>query len=377
MKNKIVFARNRAISFLYARALKPVFFRRDPEDVHDAMMRVGQFLGRFWLSKNMSRALFSFSDSRLEQTILGIHFSNPIGLSAGFDKNAILTDILPSVGFGFAELGSVTGEPCVGNPKPRLWRLKESKSLLVYYGLKNDGCKKIAARLRGKKFDLPFGVSIANTNDISTIETEAGVADYVKGFHEFQGIGVYDTINISCPSTCGGQPFTDPVRLDALLCAIEKIETTKPIFLKISPDLSREQIDNIIAVCDRHRPHVQGIICSNLTKKRENEKILDADVPATGGMSGKVVADLANEQLRYIFERAGDRYVLIGCGGVSSAEDAYEKIKSGASLVQMITGMIYEGPQVVSEINRGLALLLHRDGYKNISEARGKNLNCE
>ena len=239
---------------------------------------------------------------------------------------------------------------------------------------KNDGCKKIASRLRGKKFDMPFGISIAKTNDATTIETEAGVADYVKAFREFQGIGAYDTINISCPNACGGQPFTDPDRLDALLCAIEKIETTKPIFLKISPDLSREQIDNIIAVCDRHRSHVQGIICSNLTKKRDNDKILDADVPATGGMSGKIVADLANEQLRYIFERAGDRYVLIGCGGVSSAEDAYEKIKSGASLIHMITGMIYEGPQVVSEINRGLVALLRRDGYKNIAEACGKNL---
>jgi dihydroorotate dehydrogenase len=374
MKNVVVKTRNQAISLFYAHALKPIFFRRDPEDVHDAMMNVGKTLGRFSVTKKISSALFSFADPSLEQNILGITFANPIGLSAGFDKNAILTDILPSVGFGFAELGSVTGEPCAGNPKPRLWRLKESKSLLVYYGLKNDGCEKIAARLRGKKFDMPFGISIANTNDISTIETEAGVADYVKGFHEFKGIGVYDTINISCPSTCGGQPFTDPDRLDALLCAIEKIETTKPIFLKISPDLSREQIDSIIAVCDRHRSHVQGIICSNLTKKRDNDKILDADIPDHGGMSGKIVADLANEQLRYIFERAGDRYVLIGCGGVSSAEDAYEKIKSGASLIHMITGMIYEGPQVVSEINRGLAELLRRDGYKNIAEACGKNL---
>lgn len=374
MKNEIVRIRNQAISFAYSHALKPIFFRRDPEDVHDAMMRAGVLLGRFWVTRKITSALFSFADPSLEQKILGITFANPIGLSAGFDKNAILTDILPSVGFGFAELGSVTGEPCAGNPKPRLWRLKESKSLLVYYGLKNEGCKKIAARLRGKKFDMPFGISIAKTNDATTIETAAGVADYVKAFREFQGIGAYDTINISCPNACGGQPFTDPDRLDALLSAIEKIETTKPIFLKISPDLSCEQIDNIIAVCDGHRSHVQGIICSNLTKKRDNDKILDADVPDHGGMSGKIVADLANEQLRYIFERAGDRYVLIGCGGVSSAEDAYEKIKSGASLIHMITGMIYEGPQVVSEINRGLALLLRRDGYKNVAEACGKNL---
>lgn len=130
-------------------------------------------------------------------------------------------------------------------------------------------------------------------------------------------------------------------------------------------------------MCDRHRSHVQGIICSNLTKRRDNEKILDANISEKGGMSGKIVGDLANEQLRYIYKRAGDRYVLMGCGGISSAEDAYEKIKSGATLVQMITGMIYEGPQVVSEINRGLVELLRRDGYKNISEGRGKNLNCE
>lgn len=357
--------------------LKPVFFRHDPEDVHDKMMWVGESLGRFWVARKITKLLFSFKDPSLEQKILGITFANPIGLSAGFDKNAILTDILPCVGFGFAELGSVTGEPCAGNPKPRLWRLKESKSLLVYYGLKNDGCEKIAARLRGKKFDMPFGISIAKTNDATTIEIAAGVADYVKAFRECQGIGAYDTINISCPNTCGGEPFTDPIRLEELLSAIEKIKTTKPIFLKLSPDLTREQIDNIIAVCDRHWSHVQGIICSNLTKKRNNDKILDADVPATGGMSGKIVGDLANEQLRYIFERAGDRYVLIGCGGVSTAEDAYEKIKSGASLIQMITGMIYEGPQVVSEINRGLVRLLQQDGYENIAQARGKNLKTQ
>lgn len=367
-------ARNRIILFLYAHALKPLFFRRDPEDVHDGMMRVGELLGRFWITRKITSVFFSFADPSLEQTILGITFKNPVGLSAGFDKNAILTDILPNVGFGFAELGSITGEPCAGNPKPRLWRLKESKSLLVYYGLKNDGCEKISARLRGKKFSIPFGISIAKTNDATTIETASGVADYVKAFRSFSGIGAYDTINISCPNTCGGEPFTDPNRLEQLLSAIEKIETKKPIFLKISPDLSHEQVDEIITVCDRHRSHVQGIICSNLTKKRDNEKILDVNFSEKGGMSGKIVGDLANEQLRYIYERAGDRYVLMGCGGISSAEDAYKKIKSGASLVQMITGMIYEGPQVVSEINRGLVELLRRDGYKNISEARGKNL---
>jgi dihydroorotate dehydrogenase len=370
MKNALTRARNAVISFCYKYILKPVFFRMDPEDIHDKMTAVGVVLGKFWITRGLTRLMFGYKNPALNQTVLGINFPNPVGLSAGFDKNAVMTDILPDVGFGFAEMGSITGEPCDGNPKPRLWRLKKSNSLVVYYGLKNDGCEAISKRLKDKKFRIPIGINVAKTNNQETCVTEVGIRDYVKAFKHFVHIGDYITINISCPNAFGGQPFTDAAKLKALLHEIDKIPYKKPVFLKLSPDLTRHEIDAIIEVAGQHR--VSGFICSNLTKNRANSKILDKDVVEQGGLSGKVVSHMATDLIRYIYKKTSGRFVLIGLGGIFTAGDAYEKIKAGATLVELITGMIFEGPQVISSINEGLVRLLHRDGYKNISEAIGK-----
>ncbi len=361
--------RNSITGFLYRNILKKIFFQRDPEEVHDHMGDAGEWLGKHFFTLKLTSWLFGYHHPCMEQNVLGIHFRNPIGLSAGFDKNAVLTDILPSVGFGFAELGSISGEPCAGNPKPRLWRLPKSKSLAVYYGLKNDGCEVISRRLRGKKFSIPFGISIAKTNSPDTCELQAGVKDYVKAFQHFLTIGDYITINISCPNAYGGEPFTDSKKLESLLTAIDAIAYSKPIFLKLAVDLDRSQIDTLLETVSHHRIH--GFICTNLTKKRENPKILDANVPEKGGLSGKVVGDLATELIRYVYRKTQGKYIIIGSGGVFSALDAYAKIKAGASLIQMITGMVFEGPQVVSEINQGLVKLLRKDGFCNIREAIG------
>lgn len=354
---------NMVIRILYKNFFKPFFFLLDPEIVHDNITLMGRMLGSNFLTKNLTAFLFSYSNPALEQNILGIRFKNPIGLSAGFDKDALLTDILPAVGFGFAEVGSITGDPCAGNPKPRLWRLKDSKSLIVYYGLKNEGAVKISQRLQNKKFAIPIGTSIAKTNSPDTVPTDKGIADYVKAFRECTDIGAYFTINISCPNAYGGLPFTDAKRLDLLLSETDKMPTKKPIFLKMSPDLNEKELDEILAVVKKHK--VSGFICSNLTK---NSKIAEK-----GGLSGKLVEELANKQIKLIYEKTRGKYIIIGCGGVFCAEDAYKKIKLGASLIQLITGMIFEGPQVIGEINRGLVKLLKKDGYKNISEAVGKN----
>lgn len=350
---------------------KPIFFKQDPEDVHDMMTKRGVFLGRHWLTRSITGLMFRYSNKMLEQDILGIHFKNPIGLSAGFDKNAQLTDILPEVGFGFAELGSITGEPCEGNPRPRLWRLPKSQSLVVFYGLKNDGCEAIAERLRKKTFKIAIGTSVAKTNNKETVDVDKGVADYVKAFKKTADIGDYTTINISCPNTFGGEPFTDPVKLEKLLSATDKVKISKPVFIKFSPDLSKKKLDSLLEVVKKHK--IDGFVCTNLTKKRDNPKILDDNVPEKGGISGKAVQDLTDDQISYIYKKTKGKYVIMGVGGVSSAEDAYKKVKAGASLIQMITGMIYEGPQVISEINLGLVKLLKKDGFKNISEAIGKD----
>ena len=369
MPQSLIFIRNKAFRFFYKNLLQPLFFQFDPETVHDRMGFFGEFLGIFSLTRNITSSLFNYSDKKLEQDILGIKFKNPVGLGAGFDKNAQLINILPSVGFGFAEVGSITGEPCEGNPKPRLWRLKKSKSLVVYYGLKNDGCEVISEKLKSKKFEIPIGTNIAKTNSPNTVETDMGIADYIKAFKEFTEIGAYFTINISCPNAYGGLPFTDSGRLDKLLDKIDRIATKKPIFLKLSPDLPKSEIDKIIMVCSRHRVH--GFVLTNLTKNRTNRKVLDKVLSAEGGMSGKIVENLSNELISYIFQKTNGKYVIIGLGGVFSAQDAYKKIMLGASLVALISGMIYEGPQVISEINIGLVKLLERDGYSNISQAIG------
>ncbi len=361
--------KSNVIKFFYKNILKKIFFRKDPEFVHDRMVRVGSFLGKYSRTKAFTRWLFQYKNSILEQNVCGIHFPNPVGLSAGFDKNAQLTDILPEVGFGFIEIGSITGEPCAGNPKPRLWRLPESQSLVVYYGLKNDGAEAIAKRLSEKHFAVPIGVSIAKTNCQETADTEAGVQDYVKAYRIMSDIGSYDTINISCPNAFGGQPFTDRERLDLLLTRLNAHRNKKPMFIKVSPDLSLSEVDDLIEVALLHK--VDGVICSNLTKKRENEKIRDANVPDKGGLSGKVVEDMANSHISYIYKKTQGKLVIMGVGGIFSAEDAYKKIRLGASLVQLITGMIFEGPQLIGEINYGLAQLLKKDGFKNISEAIG------
>lgn len=361
--------RNRVIGFFYRAILKKIFFLFDPERVHDWMIRAGNFLGRYSFTKKMSSFLFSYHHASLEQNILGIHFRNPIGLSAGFDKNARMIDILDCVGFGFAEIGSITAEPCAGNPGKRLWRLVKSKSLGVYIGLKNDGCDALFHRLSGRKFSILIGISIAKTNCAETVETSAGIADYVQTFSLFREIGDYTTINISCPNVYGGEPFTDPEKLEKLLTEIDRISSKKPVFLKLSPDLSDENLDAILEICGHHRVH--GFVCTNLTKRRDFPSILDNDVPPVGGLSGKIVEPLANQMIEKIARKTRGKYVIIGSGGVFSAEDAYRKIRLGASLIQLITGMIYQGPQLISEIQMGLTELLKRDGFSNISQAVG------
>ena len=371
--------RNAVIRVAYVFVLKPIFFLADPERVHDRMVGVGKFLGEFALTRRVTHVLFDFSDWRLEQNILGIHFKNPVGLAAGFDKNADLLSIVSSVGFGFAEVGSITGEPCAGNPKPRLWRLPKSQSLAGHYGLKNDGASCIYHRVANRLRTVPVGTNIAMTNCRDTIDIHNAIRDYAKSFRIFaerDSGGSYFTVNVSCPNTLGGQPFMDPDNLDLLLAELDAIQTVKPVFIKLSPDVSLETVDQILDIAHSHRIH--GIICTNLTKKRDSQKILDAYVPAIGGLSGKLVQDASDALLAHIYSqehRQGssnkNHFVLIGLGGVFTALDAYKKIRLGANLVQLITGMIFEGPQSVSEINRGLASLLIRDGFQSINEVVG------
>lgn len=369
MKNSLISIRNAISRFFYKNFAKPIFFLIDPEKIHNIMLSVGIFLGSNFLTRSITSFFFGYSNKKLEQNILGIKFKNPVGLAAGFDKDAKIIKIMGPTGFGFTEVGSVTGEPCFGNPKPRLWRLIKSQGLLINYGLNNQGSEEIAKRLHGKKFSIPVATSIAKTNCKETSTIEGAVADYVKAYKALKDIGDASVINISCPNAYGGEPFVDQEKLEKLLSAISKVHTKKPIFIKIAPDLKPEIIDGIIEASVKHE--VKGFICTNLTKDRNNSKIIEKNLPKSGSISGKPIEELSDKMIEYVYKKTKGKLVIIGVGGIFSAQDAYRKIKKGASLVQLITGMIFEGPQLISEINHGLIKLLKKDGFKSISEAIG------
>lgn len=364
------------LSFGYKYFAKPYFFTQDPERVHDNMISLGKFLGKANFFKSIIRIAFNYEAKILQTNVAGLSFKNPVGLAAGFDKDAELTDILPAVGFGFAEVGSITGKTCAGNLKPRLWRLPKSNSLVVYYGLKNKGCYEIVNRLKKKinkngHFKIPIGFSVAMTNIPDNADIEKAIRDYVLAFETCAEIADYITVNISCPNiTCGEEKlFLVPENLEKLLVELDQIKFEKPIFVKMSPDLELNVIDQILNVLEKHR--VAGIICTNLTKKRDPNLVVEKDIPENGGLSGAPVKEASDKLLAYLYKKVGHQFVLIGCGGIFSAVDAYRKIRLGASALQLITGMIYVGPQLVGDINRGLAQMLRKDGFKNVTEAVG------
>ena len=360
---------------LYQHILRPIFFRQDPEKVHERMTSMGEFFGRFFLTKKLLSLFFNYKNKKLRVNIAGINFENPIGLAAGFDKDARLTDVLPCVGFGFEEVGSITGEPCEGNEKPRLFRLPKDKALAVNYGLRSKGAKVISKKLLNKKFKFPVGVSIARANNPDIVmDVEKGIKDYIKAYNYLKNVGDYLTINISCPNTPDERAFSNSKNFDKLMKEFNKLNIKKPVFIKLKPDFSKKEINEFIKISNKYN-FITGFIISNLTKDRSNLKTSEEEFEKVkGGISGIPVREKSNKILKYVYKKTKGKYLLIGCGGGFSAEDAYEKIKLGASLVQLITGMIYNGPGFIKEINKGLISLLKRDGYNNIKEVIGKNV---
>lgn len=361
---------------MYQRIIKPVLFRMDPEGVHDRAITMGRILGSNAITRSLVAARYDWQHPMLNQTIAGIPFRNPIGLAAGFDKDCNLMRILPSIGFGFEEVGSITAGAYGGNQKPRLTRLPEDESIIVYYGLKNDGAKVARDRLKGE-WRIPVGVSVAKTNKEYHTEDEK-LDDWIVGIKELKDTGAYLTINVSCPNTYDQTNFCDPRLLWKLFHRIERerIAFRKPVFIKITADLSRENVDRIIELC-RPRRWVMGFILTNLVKDRTQVDIKSPKEKhdgVKGGLSGKLVMPKALALVRHVYAQAGNRFVIVGCGGIFTAQDAYDYIRGGASLVQLITGMIYGGPGTIKRINKGLVHLLERDGFKNVKDAVGADI---
>ena len=362
---------------LYKNILKPILFSFPPELIHELITTTGEFLGQHSICIFITNKLFFYKDNSLEQEILGIKFKNPIGLAAGFDYDARLTQILPSVGFGFQSVGTITNSAYGGNPPPMLGRLPKSKSLMVNKGFKNIGVKNISKNLKSLNFKTPLGISIGRTNSLKLKTQKQSVLDIISAFKVAEKSKLknsYYELNISCPNLFGEITFYPPKNLEDLLTAIDKLELSKPLFIKMPIEKSDKEIKQMLKVIAKHK--VEGVIFGNLQKNRKDPALYQDEVEKfdVGNFSGKPTFKRSNELIKLAYSLYGKKLIIIGCGGVFSASDAYIKIKLGASLVQMITGMIYEGPQLIGDINKGLAELLEVDGFKNISEAIGVDL---
>lgn len=351
--------KNKILALLY-RPVKMVFFMFDPEMIHNFMTGMGVLLGTNPVSRALTAWAFKYDNEKTARNIDGIHFPNPIGLSAGFDYNADLTGILPSVGFGFMMIGTVTYDAYEGNPKPRLSRLPKSKALVVNKGLKSIGAVGIIKKLTGKKFGIPVGVSIASTNKRFSNDGEQ-LKDIAKTFILFEKSQVkhsFYELNISCPNTFGGEPFTNPNRLTLLLRALSKLNISKPVYIKMPIDQSKQETLALLKVADKFK-FIKGINIGNLTKDKNNPAVLPEDKAKwdklKGNLSGKPTFDRSNLLIRLAKNAFGNRFTIIGTGGIFGPDDALEKINAGADLVELITGMIFVGPQVIGRIDYELA----------------------
>ncbi len=368
--------------FIYTRILKPFFFRHDPETVHEGFMNIGAFLGRFILTKKITGWLFDYRHAALEQELFGKTFRNPLGLSAGFDYNIQLSRMIGDVGFAFSSGGTVTQNPYAGNPKPRLARLPQSHSILVNKGFKGAGIKKVLGKNVFTKYNSAhIGISIGATNSPQTCSPEAQVQDIIESFHYLKEHAYankfsYIEVNISCPNVAGSGVLADPEILDSLLAQVRTLFPKKTLFVKFQLQMEWKKVKKLVQIMIKHK--VDAIIIANLLKQRDEQYFSEPqelqnikEKALHGNFSGLPTQQLSNELIGKVYQEFGGKIKIIGVGGIFSAQDAYEKIKHGASLVQMITGMIFEGPQVVGQINKGLVKLLKKDGFQNITEAVG------
>ena len=307
--------------------------------------------GAMWLW----RVIFKVKKVGLEREVFGIKFDNPVGLAAGFDKDAKLFDELASFGFGFIEIGTVTPLPQDGNPKPRLFRLNDDSGLINRMGFNNQGIELVVARLRRKKSDIIIGGNIGKNKH--TLNEDA-VNDYAICFEKLFSYVDYFAVNVSSPNTPGLRDLQEKKPLTALLNSLQELnnkkEKRKPILLKIAPDLTNEQLDDIIDIVVDTK--IDGVIASNTTIDRSGLKTNENSVQAigNGGLSGKPIRLRSTQVIKYLADKSNKAFPIIGVGGIHSAEDAIEKLDAGATLLQVYTGFIYEGPSIVKRINKAI-----------------------
>lgn len=356
---------------------KPLLFLISPDVAHNGMVTTTSLAGRFTALRWLVRITYSKRrDESLVQKFHGIEYISPVGLSAGLDKNGEIIPMMAALGFGFETVGSVTAKQCDGNPRPWFYRLPNTKSIVVNAGLGNHGSKVIIKRIHdySKKAinNFPIVLSVAKTNSREVVSINEGIADYVTTVKRAKLEPKIKAIelNISCPNTYGGEPFTSPFRLNRLLKAVDAVNIKKPVYVKMPIDLPWEEFKELLDVILKHK--VVGVTISNLTKTRVSVDAKD-NLPSTvpGNLSGKPTWERSNDLIKKTYSVYGDKLTIVGVGGIFTAEDAYTKIRLGASLVDIITSVIFCGPQVAAEISDGLSLILKRDGFTHISQVIG------
>jgi len=342
---------------VYKSVVKPLLFRLDAERAHhfvfDNLKRAARLPG----TGALLRGLYDYQHPSLAREVFGLKFPNPVGLAAGFDKNAVLTDELATLGFGFVEIGTVTPRPQPGNPMPRLFRLPHDAALINRMGFNNDGAAAVAARLaRRQNRQLIIGGNIGKNKDTPN---EHAADDYVAAFEALAEVVDYFVVNVSSPNTPGLRELQDKKPLISLLQQVQARNlarpTPRPLLLKIAPDLTDAQLDDILEIA--RETQLSGLVATNTTISRAG---LSTPTPTVagygaGGLSGRPLRARATEVIAYLHQKSRGELPIIGAGGIHSAQDALEKLAAGAALVQLYTGFIYEGPGLVRKINRALA----------------------
>ncbi|MBX0292859.1 quinone-dependent dihydroorotate dehydrogenase [Hymenobacter sp. HSC-4F20] len=344
---------------MYKALLKPLFFRLDAEEAHHLVFNNLRRAYRLPGMPAVLRGLYDYQHPSLEREVFGLPFRNPVGLAAGFDKNAELTDELGALGFGFVEIGTVTPRPQPGNPQPRLFRLPQDEALVNRMGFNNAGAEAAAVRLRQRRtHGLIIGGNIGKNKDTPN---ELAAQDYVACVEALHEVVDYFVVNVSSPNTPNLRQLQEREPLIALLQQVQErnqmLPTPRPLLLKIAPDLTDSQLDDILLIA--RETELSGLVATNTTISRADLTTPAAAVEAlgAGGLSGRPLRRRATEVIRYLSQRSRGQLPIIGVGGIHSARDAQEKLAAGAALVQLYSGFIYEGPGLVRQINHSLASL--------------------
>ena len=340
---------------MYKIFIRPIFFLFDPEKIHHFVFKTLKIGFKFPFVKCITEKVYKVNDKALEREVFGLTFKNPVGLAAGFDKDAKLYNELGALGFGFIEIGTLTPVAQEGNPKKRMFRLPKDSGLINRMGFNNGGVKEAVERLKKNNSGVLIGGNIGK-NKITP--NENAVDDYVLCFNELFGWVDYYVVNVSSPNTPNLRDLQDKKPLTKILSTLMEInlkkEYPKPILLKIAPDLTDSQLDDIIAIVADTK--INGVIASNTTISRENLKTTEEEIKeiGNGGLSGKPVRNRSTEVIKYLADKSNKAFSIIGVGGINTAEDAIEKLEAGADLVQVFTGFIYEGASIVKKINKGI-----------------------